>query len=89
MFDFFLEPTDVQAAAICLIWCRVVRSCYVRSHDFSAPDLTYNQCPHSVISYISVYVLLCALNKKQSISHYCANAQIEKFPVHHMGRRTC
>jgi len=29
---FFLGPTDVQPVAICLIWCRVVRS-----RDFSTP----------------------------------------------------
>jgi len=34
---FFLGPTDVQAVAICLIWCRVARSRDVRSRDFSAP----------------------------------------------------
>jgi len=34
---FFLGPTDVQAAVICLIWCRVVRSRDVRFRDFSAP----------------------------------------------------
>jgi len=33
---FFLGPTDVQLVAICLIWCRVVRSRDVRSRDFSA-----------------------------------------------------
>jgi len=33
--QFFLWPTDVQPVAICLIWCRVVRS-----RDFSAPKVT-------------------------------------------------
>jgi len=35
--QFFLGPTDVQRVAICLIWCRVVRSRDVRSRDFSDP----------------------------------------------------
>jgi len=39
--QFFLGPTDVQPVAICLIWCRVVRSRDVKSRDFSAPVCDY------------------------------------------------
>jgi len=31
---FFLGPTDVQAVAICLIWCRDVQSRDVSPHNF-------------------------------------------------------
>ena len=31
-------------------------------------ELIYNQCPYNVFSYTYIYVLLCVLNKDQSIN---------------------